>query len=100
MAINDITKVKSKKVRGGIAVTLPERRLRYLKYKVVRSGWLCGYWNSGGATKTGFYRDVLIFVGKEYANCLINPVGEQGLYLATPAQKDQPQHVTTTAESS
>lgn len=61
------------KVRGDLAT--------YVKFKVTPSGWLNGYWNAGRSTRSGFYRDVLVFLGPKYVGATIEKMDARTLKI-------------------
>lgn len=63
---NTATGVKMTQDAAGIWFYMPKTKAGYRHFKVTKGGWLCGYWNSGGGTKSGYYRDVLFDVGTRY----------------------------------
>lgn len=75
---------------GRINVYLPQSvtALTYRKFKVTPSGFLLGYWNSDGHTKSGFYRDTLIYIGDDYVNAEITQLDKWNLVIKPKEQQD------------
>lgn len=56
----------------------------YMKFKVGKSGFLWGYWDAGNNTKSGFYRDGIIYVGEKYAKARIEFPSRREIRLILP----------------
>ena len=54
---------------------------KYEKFKIGKAGWLWGYWSSSGCTRSGFYRDCLVYVGAEHRKSRIEQTSEREIVV-------------------
>jgi hypothetical protein len=79
---------ESRENDGALIVTPKNSRdnfKSYEKLKVGKSGFLWGYWNAGKNTKSGFYRDAIIYVGSDHQKSEIVQVSEREIKITRRA---------------